>query len=79
MSWALWPRRMAYTFCSAASRMSPASPTPSCTMAVISAAAWATPRSRALSRTMAAYSITLALVGVISISWARYERVVFSS
>ena len=40
-------------------------------MAVISAAAWATPRSNALSRTMAAYSITLALVGVISISWAR--------
>ena len=28
-------------------------------------------RSNALSRTMAAYSITLALVGVISISWAR--------
>ena len=79
MSWALWPRRTAYTFCSAASRISLGSPTPSWTMAVISAAAWATPRSRALSWTMATYSMTLALVGVISISWARYERVVFSS
>ena len=67
---------MAYTFCSAASRISEASPTPSCTSAVISEAAWATPRSSALSRTMATYSMTLALVGVISISWARYERVV---
>ena len=48
---------------------------PSWTRAVISPAAWATERSSALSWTMAAYSMTLALVGVISISWARYERV----
>ena len=79
MSWALWPRRTAKIFCSAASRVSDAVPMPSWTMAVISEAAMATPRSRALSRTIFTYSMTLAEVGVISISSARYRRVVCSS
>ncbi|MPN40552.1 hypothetical protein SDC9_188090 [bioreactor metagenome] len=79
MLWAPCPRRMEKIFCSAASNVAAASPPPSCTMAVISDAAWATARKSALFRTMAAYSITFAAVGVISISWARYARVVFSS
>ena len=52
-----------------------ASPVPSWTMAVMSAAAEATARSRAFSRTIFTYSMTLALVGVTSISWTRYPRV----
>ena len=44
-------------------------------MAVMSAAAEATARSRAFSRTIRTYSMTLALVGVTSISWTRYPRV----
>ena len=40
-------------------------------MEVISPAALARPRSRDLSRMMDTYSITLALVGVISMSWTR--------
>ena len=41
-------------------------------MLFISSAAWARPRSSALSRTMAAYSSTFAAVGVICMSSIRY-------
>ena len=44
---------------------------PSWTMPRMSPAALASPRSRALSRMMATYSMTLALVGVTSMSWTR--------
>ena len=71
MFWALRPRRMAYTFCSADSSMSPAVPVPSCTMAVMLPAADATCRISDLSSTICTYSMTLALVGVTSISCSR--------
>ena len=40
-------------------------------MAVMSPAAVATARMSALSRTIFAYSMTFALVGVTSMSWSR--------
>ena len=51
--------------------MSPALPVPCCTMAVMLPAAKATCRMRDFSCTMRTYSITLALVGVTSISCTR--------
>ena len=62
---------MAYTFCSAASSISPASPAPSSTMALMLPAAEATCRISDLSSTICTYSMTLALVGVTSINCSR--------